>query len=293
MGNMALIIFSLCLQAAIGIVIFAGLTKLLAKDSVLKPAVLTAAALAIVGLLASLMHLGRPLSALGSLTQFGSSWLSREIWFSGIFTILILIAALLIYFKPLAKSAANTMILLAAIVGVANIWAMAAIYSSSSVPAWQHSFIYIEFYAAAISMGAAIFLALSLKEALRIKKVTVLFVGVVVTFQVVAMILYYIQVGASASLAARQSLALLSGMGGLLTGKWLFILLGVGLLFFLDQRANLNVTAGQAAMEAAVTKEGALSANLYAVAAALLIIGHIIGRYLFYATAIASSVGLS
>jgi len=293
MGNMALVIFTLCLQAAIGIAVFAGLTKLFVKDSVLKPAVLAAAVLALVGLLASLMHLGRPLSALGSLAQVGSSWLSREIWFSGIFTVLIVVAALLIYFKPSAKSATDALTILAAIVGLVDIWAMAAVYTSSSVPVWQHSSVYIEFYVAAITMGAAIFLALSFKEALKIKMTTVLVVGIAVMFQVVAMLLYYIQMGASASLAVQQSLALLSGMSGLLSLKWFLILLGVGLLFFSGQKASLKVAGGQAAIETAATAEGALGFNLYAVAAALLVIGQLAGRYVFYASAIVSTLGLS
>jgi len=44
----------------------------------------------------------------------------------------------------------------------------------------------------------------------------------------------------SASLAAKQSLALLCGMGGLLSVKWLLILIGVGMLFFLEQKASLK-----------------------------------------------------
>ncbi|MEA4902574.1 DmsC/YnfH family molybdoenzyme membrane anchor subunit [Desulfitobacterium sp.] len=40
--------------------------------------------------------IGRPLSALNSLTQFGSSWLSREIRFTATFTGLTFLTALLI-----------------------------------------------------------------------------------------------------------------------------------------------------------------------------------------------------
>jgi len=40
-------------------------------------------ALVLVALLASLAHLGRPLLALNALRNLSTSWLSREIFFSG------------------------------------------------------------------------------------------------------------------------------------------------------------------------------------------------------------------
>ncbi|MGE4272478.1 MAG: dimethyl sulfoxide reductase anchor subunit family protein [Desulfitobacterium sp.] len=291
MEELALIIFTICLQAAIGIMVFATIAKYLNKDGVFKVTIVTAAGLAVVGLLASFLHLGQPLHAINSLTQFATSWLSREIWFTSAFTGITVIAALLILFKPAAKGAIQALVALAALIGLVDVYAMAAVYTTTSIPAWHSGSITIEFYAAALSMGAVLFLALSGSEGAKIRQPAVIIIGIAVALQVVSMVIYYIQLGTSSSLAAQQSLILLSGMSGAMIVKWLFILLGTGLLFFPLQKQQLNVSAsGQAAVEIAAA--GASSTSIYA-ATALLVIGQIFGRYLFYSIMIASRVGLS
>jgi anaerobic dimethyl sulfoxide reductase subunit C (anchor subunit) len=97
---MALLVFTIFVQAAIGVMAFVTIGKLVNKDDTYKSSILTSAGLSIVGLLASLMHLGRPFSAVNALARFGSSLLSREIWFTGAFAGLTIIIALLIVFKP-------------------------------------------------------------------------------------------------------------------------------------------------------------------------------------------------
>jgi len=294
MENVALTIFSIFIQAAIGLLVFITIANFLNKDSgVRKTAVLTAAGLAIIGLLASLLHLGRPLLALNSLAKFGTSWLSREIWFTGTFTGLTIIALLLLYYKPARKNTVRILILAASVVGLADVFMMASIYNFASVPAWQHSSVYVEFYAAALSIGAMLFLAFNRKEALNISNKAVTVVGIAVTLQVVAMVLYYIDLGANGSLAAHQSIALLCSMGGAVAAKWLFILVGAGLLFFPGRiQTNISVSAGSAEGEVAATEAITPDIRLY-IAAGLLIIGQIVGRYLFYAIMIGTTVGLN
>ncbi|SHN75825.1 dimethyl sulfoxide reductase anchor subunit family protein [Desulfitobacterium chlororespirans] len=292
MENLSLILFSICIQAAIGTMSFVALGKSFSKEGQFKSAVLTAAALAVIGLLASLMHLGKPLSALNSLAQFSTSWLSREIWFTGVFTGLTILTAIVTVVKPGAKGAVKALALLAAVVGLADVYMMVSIYNFTSVPAWQHGSIYVEFYAAAISMGAVIFLALSGQEAAKVKKTASLAVGAAVIVQVAAMVLYYIQLGTSGNAAAGQSLALLNSMSGIMAVKWLFILLGAGVLLFPMSKGNMNVQAGQAAVEVAATAEGTLSLTFY-LGAALVVIGQILGRYLFYVIMVINTVGLS
>ncbi len=291
MNELALIIFSICIQAAVGIMVFACVAKYLNKDGVFRSAIFTAAGLAVIGLLASLLHLGQPLKALNSLAHFSTSWLSREIWFTGAFTGITFIAALLILFKPAAKSAIRALVTLAALIGLGDVYVMTAVYASSSVPAWNSSGLFVEFYAAAITMGAALFLALSGTEGSRVYRPVVLVAGVAVALQVASMIGYYIQLGASTSQAAGQSLSLMGSMSSIMMVKWLAILLGTGLLFFPVQKQQFNMgVSGEAAAEIAAT--GSVSTSIY-IAAFLLIAGQIIGRYLFYAIVVLSRVGLS
>lgn len=274
MDHLALTLFSICVQASVGIMLFAAIGKRLSKDGVFKAAVVTAAGLAVAGLAASLLHLGQPLHAANALLKFGTSWLSREIWLTGAFVGVTVVAALLILIKPMAKGAINALVAVGALIGLADVAAMAAIYNFTSVPAWQSGAIYVEFYAAAISMGALIFLALSLKEAANMKKIAAIAVAGAVVVQVAAMIIYYINLGASHSSAVQQSLAILSGMGLAMIVKWVFILTGAGLLLF------------------PLKEKGQMLAGVLG-AAALMFIGQIAGRYLFYAVMVISQVGLN
>lgn len=291
MENMALTVFSIFMQAAIGIMVFVAIAGLVNKDSLFKTAVFTSACLAIIGLLASLLHLGRPLAALNSLSNFGTSWLSREIWSTALVTGLTVLAALLIYFKPSAKGAVKIVIPLAAVIGLVDIYVMASIYTSSNVPAWQHGSIVLEFFTAAILMGAVLFLALSWKEAGKVAKVAAITAGAAMILQIVALVIYYIDLGASQSAAAHQSLHLLAGMSGVVIPQWLLNLLGVAMLLFPVYYANVSMASGQAAIEAAATSENTVR-NSFAIAAALLVAGQIFTRYLFYAIMVVTTVGL-
>jgi anaerobic dimethyl sulfoxide reductase subunit C (anchor subunit) len=181
---------------------------------------------------------------------------------------------------------------IAAVIGLADVFVMASIYRFTSVQAWQSSSVLVEFYAAALSLGAVLFLALNRKEASPMRRTATLTTGAVVSLQVVSMILYYVQLGANESLAAQKSLSLLNSMGGAIVLKWLLILLGTGLMFFPLKKTTTNISAGQGAIEVAAAAEGTLGSNIF-IAAALLIIGQLFGRYLFYAVMMISTVGLN
>ncbi len=296
MEQITLLIFSICVQAAIGIIVFVAIAKLLNKEGTFKLPVVTAAGLAVIGLIASLLHLGRPLRALNSLMYFASSWLSREIWFTALFTGLTVIAALLILFKPDVKNAAKALIPIAAIFGLIDVYMMASVYHFASVPAWQSCTTYVEFYTTMISMGAVLFLVLGRSEATGMTKIAGITVGLAVAIQVVSMMIYYVGLGINPSLAAQQSLTLIANMSMALAINLIFILCGTGLILFSLGGTNKVVSPGNtAALETAVTTEtvSAGSTGILALAAAALVIGLIVGRYLFYAMMVISRVGLN
>ncbi|SHN75848.1 dimethyl sulfoxide reductase anchor subunit family protein [Desulfitobacterium chlororespirans] len=270
MEEFALIIFTICVQAAVGLMVFTAVAKQLNKTGVFKIAVAASAGLAVVGLLASFLHLGHPLAAVNTLTRFATSWLSREIWFTSAFTGLTVFAVLLLYFKPAAKKALNTLIILAAAIGLIDVLAMASVYTSSSVAAWQSGSIVVEFYAAAISMGALLFLALSAKEDTgRMRKIVAISVAAAFVIQAVVMLPYYNSFGGSDNLALQQSHAILSSMTPAMVLKWAAILVGAGLLFL-------------------PAKEKSKEVPIILGATALVLLGQIVGRYLFFAIMIVS-----
>lgn len=269
MEEFALIIFTICVQAAVGLMLFTALAKQMNKEGIFKAAVTVSAGLAVVGLLASFLHLGHPIAAVNTLTRFATSWLSREIWFTSAFTGLTVIAALLIYLKPAAKNSINVLIILAAVIGIIDVFAMAAVYTSSSVAAWQSGSTFVEFYAAAISMGALLFLALSIKEAAGLQKVVTIAVTLAFVVQAATMIPYYTSLGSSNNLAIQQSYTILSSMTPVMVLKWAAILMGAGLLFLPN-------------------KNKSKSASVILGSTVLVLLGQIVGRYLFYAIMIVS-----
>lgn len=274
--HLALTIFSVCLQAAIGMMVFVAIGRLLNKESVFKNAMLTASGLGIIGMLASLLHLGRPLRAINSLNQFGTSWLSREIWFTAIFLGLTIFTFGLVYVKPKATSVITGLSGVAAVVGLIDVYLMASIYNSASVPIWHNVSTYVEFYATAISIGAMLFLVFSLKEAAKMRKILAVTVGIVVIIQVASTMLFLISSGVNSSAALQSSLAILGGMKLATAIKWLFILAGAGSILWMAKD------------ELSKSFKGAIFSG-----AALVLIGQIIGRYLFYAVMVVTGVGLS
>lgn len=276
MEHLALTIFSICVQAAIGIMVFVAIGRFFNKEGVFKNAMLTAAGLGIIGMFASLLHLGRPLSAIRALSQFGSSWLSREIWFTALFVGLAVLAVIVANVKPQSKSTITGLTSAAALVGLVNIFFMAAIYNTTSVPVWQGSATFVEFFAAAVSIGATLFLLLSIKEVTNMEKIIALAVAAAVILQVAAVVPDLIIMGGSSSGAVQSSLIILGGMTMATVFKWIFILAG----------AVLVVWMAKDELSKSMT-------NIVLSGVVLILAGQVIGRYLFYAAMVVTRVGLS
>lgn len=280
MGEAPLIIFSLCMQAAIGIMLFITLGKQLYKDKVFKKASLVAAILSCVGLFASLIHLGQPFHAMNSLLNLGSSWLSREVLFSGVFAGIAVLYAFALYFKADNESINRILRWAGSIIGLLAIFSMAKVYSTTSVPAWHGVNTFVDFYTTAIAVGALIFLATSLSELKsENKKIFGFIVLAAAIIQVALAVPYSLGLGLN-GMAAQDSARILSGMSSVIGLKWLLILGGAAILM------------GQANQQVGSKEVKSASGMIY-VAGIALIIGEIIGRYAFYAAMVATSVGLT
>ena len=300
MEELPLLIFTIFLQAAIGILLFTAIAGQFNKEATFKVPLVTAAGMAVVGVLASMLHLGRPFAAIHALAGFGTSWLSREIWFSAVFTGLAIFIVLLVLFRPSLKRLIKILIPLAALVGLIDIYAMASSYSFASVPVWKSSATFIQFYATMISVGAALFLGLSGKEAINMSRGVIVAACAAIGVQAVAMINYYLQLGENSSEAAQQSVTLLKSMNIELMLQWILILAGTGLVL-----ATLRTQKESAALDKAgtstATKEAAIAVDsivkmngrILLLGLSALTIGQIVGRYLFYAVMVTSKVGLN
>ena len=111
-----------------------------------------ALALVSVGLMSSLFHLGRPERAWRALSQWKSSWLSRE----GVLSILSFIPALA---SVVMDHVAVAMV--GVILNMLTVFATAMIYASlKPVPAWYHFMVPINYMIMSIVGGKALYMAL-------------------------------------------------------------------------------------------------------------------------------------
>jgi anaerobic dimethyl sulfoxide reductase subunit C len=280
MGETALIIFTLAFQAAIGTLIFITLGKKLYSDKTFKVSALIAAVLSVIGVIASLMHLGRPLSALNSLSNLGKSWLSNEVFLAGAFMGIAVVYAYVQYFKSENQGLNTAIRWIGSIVGILSVFSMAKVYTLSIVPAWQSANTFVDFFTTTIAVGALIFLVTNFKE-LKETHIRIVAFSILasVVIQVAVAVPYAFALGQS-GMAAQASAAILSSMGMIIGLKWLLILGGAGLLLW-------------PAVQKVAKNEAKSSANMIYIAGAALIVGEVIGRYVFYAARVASNVGLT
>ena len=104
-----------------------------------------------IALILSVFHLGTPLGAYRSISNLGSSWLSREIVTAGGFFVLWAIN----YYFERKRKIGSALSWIAALFGLAAIFSMASIYATSVRPAWTNINTYIAFYGTTLLFGAA------------------------------------------------------------------------------------------------------------------------------------------
>lgn len=272
MQDMPLLIFTLCMQGAIGAMLWAVILRIKnPKAPLYKRNTLVALVLSGIGIVASLLHLGQPLLALTSLLNLSTSWLSREILFSGGF-----FGLLLVYWwlerGEKAAGARSALSYLTVLVGLGSIFTMARLYMEGIMPAWQNSYTMISFYATAIILGGIIFYVTSPKKEELALPIDLILLAVAIIQA--AFMPGYMATLASSTMAGQESMALMAGSQMILGLSWLCLLGGL-LLFTLTQRSKL-------------AKESSI---LYLAVGAILL-GEVASRYLFYVSGIPIGFGI-
>lgn len=105
-------------------------------------------------------HLSRPYHSILALLNIKSSWLSREILFSLLFSILVSYLCWLQMRKPQAYRLKSCVGWAAVLSGVATIYAMANIYKLPTQPVWETVSTLSTFLLSALILGQIVFLAL-------------------------------------------------------------------------------------------------------------------------------------
>jgi len=274
MSEWPLLIFTLTMQGAIGAYFWATLTRTIKPkvEAKFNTNTMTVLVLTIIGMIASLFHLGTPFKALNSLLNLSSSWLSREIFFSGGFLVLLII----LLFLERGKITENVKFYfswLITIVGFLAVLSMAMLYVVTLIPAWQSSFTVLSFFVTTFVLGGVIFIFTSSNELKENMPRVDLVILALVILEAIFTPNFLASLGAGSAAAQQSALLFASNYGVLLALKWILTLGGAFFtLLFFNQKT---------------TKQSSLYASLAAI-----VIGLILSRYLFYATAVSIGIGL-
>jgi anaerobic dimethyl sulfoxide reductase subunit C (anchor subunit) len=297
-NELPLVIFTIIAQMSVGSFVVLGLIHLFGAragreviDKVSDPALYAIGPVLVLGLLASMTHLGTPIRAVNALRHVDSSWLSREILFGLLFAAIGGAFAFSQWFKWLTPRLRQALAGLAALVGLALIWSMTMVYLLPTVPAWDSWATPVRFFATtfllgSLAVGAALVVTADVRrrrgafaddasEAVIMSSLRGIAIGAIamlgVEFVVLPLYLGKLATDGSPATAA-SSTALSTTYGGYAVVQLVLVFLGVTLLgVFLSRLAKRFSTAR-------------LLAIAPVAAFVLVIAGEIIGRMLFYAS---------
>lgn len=263
MQDWALVIFTLCISAAAGGSIFYALKRQLDAELSLERGFLYLIGLVGVGMLGSLLHLGRPLAAPYSIFNLGGSWLSREILFAVIFVLLLAAC----WFLERKNKLSAGLIWASGIVGLISVFSMTQIYMATLIPAWQSWYTIVEFFVATAILGV-VFAMLTLPDGYGSQQYKWVLLGAVL-LQIALMPSFFGFLGAGA-VAGQESISLLAGSYGILNVfRWLLVVSGVAWFVISPPKSSHSMPV-----------------------ALLLTVGVVLGRYLFYITGVVITVGM-
>ncbi len=302
--ELPLVIFTIIAQMSVGSFVVLGLIHLFGArggtarrdviDKVSDPALYAIGPILVLGLLASVMHLGTPIRAINALRHIDSSWLSREILFGLLFAAIGGAFAFSQWFKWFTPLLRQALAGLAAVVGLALIWSMTMVYLLPTVPAWDSwatpaRFFATTFLLGSLAVGAALVITADVRrrrgavadeasDKVVMSSLRGIAIGAIAMLglEFVVLPLYLGKLATDGSSAATESAgALVTTYGTYAVVQLVLVFLGVALLgVFLSRLAGRSRSAIQVRMLA-----------IAPVAAFVLVFaGEIIGRMLFYAS---------
>lgn len=294
----ALILFTILGQMSVGAFLVLGLVHFFAQrtagteeaDRLSDRALLAIGPVLILGMLASLFHLGTPLNAYRAVANVGTSWLSREILAGVVFAVLGGLFAVMQWRKIGSFALRNIIAWITGIAGLVLVYSMSQVYVLPTQPAWDSWATPVTFFTTTLLLGSlamgVAFVANSLYlkrkadehlqaqlELLRssirwIALASILLLGV----ELIVSPLYIASLAIRGG-AALESVRLMVGeMGLVLALRLILVFIGAGVFGVFLYRNSQNAE-----------KVGAVNALAYG-AFALVFTAEVLGRFLFYAT---------
>ncbi len=145
-----LVVMTVLTQLSVGSLATIWLLDLLSAPARLGAAAVTAAALGILALAASTLHLGRPAYAYRAVKMWRRSWLSREVLLFSVFSFVACLYAAALWLQIPGRTGIGA---LTAMFGAGGVMASACIYRVPSRPAWNTPFTLVQFVLTAATLG--------------------------------------------------------------------------------------------------------------------------------------------
>lgn len=295
----ALITFTILAQMSVGAFVVLGFIHyfavrkggLEAAERLSDRALLAIGPVMVLGLIASLLHLGSPLTAPTAILNIGKSWLSREVLFGVLFAAFGGAFAFAQWRKIGTYASRNILAWIATVFGLALVFCMSMVYMLDSQPAWNNLATPILFFATTFLLGslaigvafAAIYGMSKENESECAKEQCELLRKTIFWIAIASMVLLGIELvtipilnaylaGNGIPQAAASASAIYANYGFLFALRLLLVFLGAGMFGMFLFRTS-----------AIVGSEKTLS-NLVYVAFTLVLAAEVIGRFLFYAT---------
>ncbi|WP_019156055.1 dimethyl sulfoxide reductase anchor subunit family protein [Robertmurraya massiliosenegalensis] len=273
MHEWALLIFTVCVQIAIGgiltlAIFYKGINKLGEETGfkAMRIPLIVIAALSLIGLIASFAHLGTPSHALNSIRNLGSSWMSREILVTGLFIGAACVTAGLALVQ---KKVNQWLLIVSALIGLVDIYCMAMIYSNSLVSGWNSVNTFTSFYGTALVLGPVLVVSLLapvLKEKAQSLIKTAFYISLGgIALQLVGVALFGSVMPEVNMIEGTNALASLADYQTTVAIRWIIEVVGVAFLGYLS-----------------VAKQQKVSFSLAYVALAVLLFAEGMSRYVFY-----------
>ncbi|MBN8579164.1 MAG: dimethyl sulfoxide reductase anchor subunit [Anaerolineae bacterium] len=294
----ALPVYTILMQLAVGAFAILWLIRYLAGskfsaqeiDHIISNPILVIAITAVVAMGGAHFHLSKPFHSFLAVLNFKSSWLSREIVFSVLFFIATISVLYLTYFQTHRRRLISILGWMAIIFGFILIYCMARIYLIPTQVAWNSTTVIFSFYTTALMLGG---MAISTLMVLDLKFAEIQKADDV---DLLAQVIRYSYGGLTALTVVLVALSLtiiyvqihLLTQGDLIARTSLSLLIDIYLPLFLLRLifliyASTSLIYAVIRMYRLKSPPQNLMMPVY-LSCLLILVGEIIGRFLFYAT---------
>lgn len=295
--ELALVAYTILAQMSVGAFVILGLIHFYAErksdeknaSEMSDRALLAIGPVLVLGVLASVFHLGNPTHAYRAINNLGSSWLSREILFTLLFMGTGAVFAVMQYRKIATFQVRRIIALIAAVIGLVLVFCMANVYLLEAEPAWDNlatpiTFFITTFLLGGLALGVAFVVNyhylkgktdranIGIQSEMLHTTLQWIAIGSVVLVGIQLIVLpFYISHLSAGNSAAVESASKLTGEYGVVFAlRLILVVLGAGLFgLFLYRNALL--------------KNERMMANFVIAAFAFVLVAEVLGRYLFYA----------